>query len=283
MAAPTAILADWPGTDTGAKMEEMQMKRISNLLRGACIALAGLGATAVPALAEMSEITGSAAYRERIALPPESLLRVELRDVSKADAPSTLIAAQTVYTDGRVPIAFKLPYDTRLINDRHSYAVSATLSHDGQVLFRTDTVYPVITRDAGEEVDLLLVKASAPAPETDAAAGSAADFAGTWLAEDLMGQGVIDNLQSTLEIQADGTVGGLAGCNRFRGDVDIEGATFRAGPMALTQKACIPAVGEQEQRFMKVLGAANRIVMDGPYMKLLAPNGTEIGRFTKMN
>ena len=43
-----------------------------------------------------SRVTGSVTYRERIALPPTAVVTVRLVDVSRADAPSVLIAEQVI-------------------------------------------------------------------------------------------------------------------------------------------------------------------------------------------
>jgi len=65
-------------------------------------------------------VEGSATYRERIALPPDATLFVELQDVSLVDAPAVTLAAQR-YAFGGVPAGFELTYDDTLIQDNHSY------------------------------------------------------------------------------------------------------------------------------------------------------------------
>src|SRR3546814_3369922 len=49
-----------------------------------------------PGMAERMIVRGSLTYRERIALPPGSVAEVTLQDVSRADAPSTILARQTI-------------------------------------------------------------------------------------------------------------------------------------------------------------------------------------------
>ncbi|MGE6785746.1 META domain-containing protein [Ensifer adhaerens] len=78
---------------------------------------------------------------------------------------------------------------------------------------------------------------------------------GTWLAEDIGGGGVIDNLQSTLEIREDGTYGGMAGCNHFTGTFSLSDSRITFGPAASTRKMCVPAVMNQEQKFLKALSS----------------------------
>ena len=100
-------------------------------------------------------ITGSIAYRERIALPPTAQIEVRLDDVSLADAPVTNMATQSFASEGRqVPFAFTLTVDRADIDPRHSYAVSARITDaDGKLMFITDTRNSV-TFDSRSVIDL---------------------------------------------------------------------------------------------------------------------------------
>ncbi len=53
-------------------------------------------------------VSGTVAYRERLALTPGATLIVGLPDVSYADGPALLIARQTISDPGQVPIKFKV-------------------------------------------------------------------------------------------------------------------------------------------------------------------------------
>jgi len=79
------------------------------------------------AKAEFRTLEGTASYRERIGLRPGAILEVELRDVSRADARAPLLASIAVRPTGQVPIPFRLLYDSALIDERMTYAVSAKL------------------------------------------------------------------------------------------------------------------------------------------------------------
>lgn len=104
-----------------------------------------------------SQVTGSVTYRERIALPPTAVVTVRLVDVSLADAPSVLVTEQVIRTEGRqVPFEFALAYDASRILPSHSYAVQARIEDGGKLLFISDTMNPVITRDAPSRVDIVL-------------------------------------------------------------------------------------------------------------------------------
>ncbi len=104
-----------------------------------------------------SKVTGSIAYRERIALPPSAVVTVKLLDVSLADAPAVLIAEQVIATAGRqVPFEFVLRYDVSRIQPSHTYAVQVRIENGGKLLFISDTVNRVITQDAPTHLDIVV-------------------------------------------------------------------------------------------------------------------------------
>lgn len=103
-------------------------------------------------------LTGTASYRERVALPADSRLIVTLSDVSLADAPSVTIAQNQIVTAGQqVPISFALSYDRARIEPGRSYAVSARiLDGKGRLAWTTDTRNPL--PPPGQSIELWLVQ-----------------------------------------------------------------------------------------------------------------------------
>lgn len=126
---------------------------------------AGLMACATTGAERAGSITleGTVAYRERMALPANARISVEVRDVSRQDVASTLIASQEFAAAGRqVPIPFSLTYDAAKIVPRNTYAVSARITDPaGELMFITDTRVPL--PPPGETVTLNLVRAGAGA------------------------------------------------------------------------------------------------------------------------
>jgi putative lipoprotein len=109
--------------------------------------------------AATARVTGTVAYRERIALPPTAVITVQLVDVSRADAPATVIARQALPTAGRqVPFSFSLEYDPATIQTPHTYAVQVRIEDDGKLLFISDTLHAVITRGGPTHVDIIVRK-----------------------------------------------------------------------------------------------------------------------------
>jgi len=102
-------------------------------------------------------VTGTITYRERIALPPAALVKVQLVDVSRADATAVTLGEQILFTGGKqLPLFFKIPYDPEKIKSNHTYAVQARIEEDGRLRFINDQRYAVITFDAPLHVDMIL-------------------------------------------------------------------------------------------------------------------------------
>lgn len=116
--------------------------------------------TLVPNDNDMGTVTGSLAYRERIALPDNARITVALSDVSKMDVAAEVISSQAFMSEGKqAPYDFSLRYKLQDIKSSHTYAISARIEVNGKLIFITDTANHVIT-DASitNNLDLMLVK-----------------------------------------------------------------------------------------------------------------------------
>jgi putative lipoprotein len=208
-------------------------------------------------------VTGSVTYRERSALPPDAVVRVQLSDVSRQDAAAIPVAQATLTPAGpQVPLPFELRYDPKAIDSTHTYAVRATIESGGRLIFTTTTLSTVITRGRPTHVDLVLaaVPGRTPAPPAPSAA-----LVGTrWTLEDLAGAGVIDEARATLEFPEPGKIAGSGSCNRFFGTVSIDGNAMAIRPLGTTRMACAEAVAMQEVNYMRALQSAERYVLQGP-------------------
>lgn len=134
--------------------------------------------------ASAGTITGTAAYSERIALPPEAVFEAILEDVSRADAAAIVLGEARVEPAGQVQIPFAITFDDALIDQRMSYNVRGRITVDGALWFTTTEAYPVLTRGGGSEVTLRLERvarqAAAPAPAAPGMLGlPPASFTGT--------------------------------------------------------------------------------------------------------
>lgn len=112
--------------------------------------------------AAKAQVTGTVSYRERLALLPGVVIKVQLADVSRADAPAVVIGEQVVPADGnQVSFSFAISYEPATINPKNAYAVSARMEDtNGRLRFVTDQRYAVITRGAPTHVDLVMRQVS---------------------------------------------------------------------------------------------------------------------------
>ncbi|WAJ70879.1 YbaY family lipoprotein [Catenovulum adriaticum] len=114
---------------------------------------------------EQAVISGNIGYLERIALLPNSQATISLYDVSIADKKSELITEQTIdLKDKQVPIAFKLEFEADKLKENGRYAIRAIIkSQQGQLLWTTDTNYPVESTTSEQKLGMLrLVKVKSP-------------------------------------------------------------------------------------------------------------------------
>lgn len=120
--------------------------------------IVALRAEADLASSETAMITGTITYPQRIALPPNATVVVTLENVSRADAPSEIIAEETFQTAGQqVPIPFSLSYDPTDIEARDRYVVRAKIFYGNELSWTSTIVYPVITyNNPTTDVDLLM-------------------------------------------------------------------------------------------------------------------------------
>jgi putative lipoprotein len=110
-----------------------------------------------PPAAAAPAVSGTVAYRERMAMPENALLTIQLQDVSLADAPAAIIAEQKITFAGhQVPLSFELHYDPRKIDPKHTYALSARITLGDQLMFLNTTAARVITQGNPTKIDLVL-------------------------------------------------------------------------------------------------------------------------------
>lgn len=149
------------------------------------------------ALEELVTVSGTAAYRQPIAMPPDAVLSVQLEDVPLADAQSPVLAEFSEhFGDRQVPIAFTLPEPKTAIHANHRYNLRASITVGGALRFTTTRLYPVLTDDRLNRVDLLLDAVTTNALQTPLSVPSS--FAGTLPCADCPG------IMQTLTLRSDG-------------------------------------------------------------------------------
>jgi putative lipoprotein len=109
-------------------------------------------------------VTGTATYRERMALPPAAVFEATLEDISRADVRAEVLGSVRIEDPGLPPFSFEIACDPAQVQANHAYAVRARIAVQGCLLFTTDQVYPVLTRGHGQQVELLLRRAGGSLP-----------------------------------------------------------------------------------------------------------------------
>lgn len=104
-------------------------------------------------------VVGTVDFQDRSPLPPQSVLVIDLQDTSRADIPSQVVSQQSIKLEGlQPPFKFTLPVEASKVNPSSQYVVRARITNGKDPILVSDTVYPVLTRGAGQTADLTLVR-----------------------------------------------------------------------------------------------------------------------------
>jgi heat shock protein HslJ/uncharacterized lipoprotein YbaY len=97
---------------------------------------------------------------------------------------------------------------------------------------------------------------------------------GEWIVEDIAGAGIVDGSHATLNFGADGELAGSGSCNRYSGSYALTGEVLSvSSKTAMTMMACVPALMEQESRFMQLLSQVRRFSLDANGALILESDG----------
>jgi len=123
-----------------------------------------LAALAMPLPAQAGSLSGTAAYRERIALPPDAVFEAVLIDTAIADAPARELGRVRLQPAGQPPFRFSIPYRDGDVTPAGRYTVRATVRQGERLLFTTDTFTPVLRGGPSQPLSLKLVAAGTGRP-----------------------------------------------------------------------------------------------------------------------
>lgn len=222
--------------------------------------------------ADTIEVTVS--FRERIALPPDAELYVQLLDGSRADPSTRRVSAQRYAMDA-VPMSVLLSYDPHIVNSDGAYSITATIWSDGRPLFRTETELDVLGSDGGASVDMTLTMVAEPEPI------AARQVAGVrWAATEISGQPWEGDEPATLVFDEEMNFAIFAGCNRLSGKAILTEHTISfPANIAATMMACSPEVEDRERAIVSALGSVSGYVRYGTGLVLTDVNGAAVLHF----
>jgi putative lipoprotein len=241
------------------------------------------------AAAAQATITGTVAYRERIALPPDAIVQVRLDDVSQPEGAPKRVAETTVPTAGKqVPIPFELSYKPADIVPNRRYVVRAKITAGDKILFSTKTPYPVITRGAPTSLEILVQQGGGGRPgrtKPAAATGGAGLVGVQWKLVAIGGAPALerpDGQQAHVSFNTEKkSFSGSTGCNRLVGTLDLAGG-LRLAAGGMTMMACPEDVMEQEQAFLEALKATSGYRAADGSLDLLDGDGRVLARFVSV-
>jgi uncharacterized lipoprotein YbaY len=114
---------------------------------GAAAAPAATPAVTTTAKSLNGVLNGTVTYLERIALPANAVVQIELQDMSQPDVPPVILSYQRIVTNGKqVPIPFKLQYDPAQIDPKGTYALAARITVGRQLRWINNEPVPVLTQ-----------------------------------------------------------------------------------------------------------------------------------------
>ncbi len=104
-------------------------------------------------------VSGTLTYRDRVAIPANAVVTVQIAEVPTAGRAGLVIAEQRFTTNNaQPPFRYSIPYDAARIDAAKQYTVQSNISVGGQVRYTTNTVYRVISQGA-PVIDVNLVLA----------------------------------------------------------------------------------------------------------------------------
>lgn len=223
-------------------------------------------------------VSGEALYRERIMLPPNSILEVRLEDVSLADAPAELLAQSRSENPGTPPYTFKFSLDDDQFQPGHRYNLRASIRQGEQLIFTTDTAYPVNPEQL--QPYQLIMKKVARAPQQQQAPN--ASLVNTYWKLVRLGNMPVaatpEQREAHLIFKNNQRLQGFSGCNQFMGQYTQKAKRLELGPVAGTLRACVPAAA-YEQSFLQLLQGELSWSVQGDLLILKNTESGEEARF----
>jgi putative lipoprotein len=218
-------------------------------------------------------VRGTATYRERIAMPADAVFEVTLVDISRADAPASVVSRIRIASPGNPPIPFEVFYDPARIDPGRRYAVRARVLVHERPLFLTDQSYPV-TLGAGARTVEVLLKLASGGPDLALEHTS-------WKLTNLGGQPIhipAGAREVYLKLE-DGQMSGFSGCNSLGGKYVVNADQLALTHIASTMMYCEGPGMQIEKSLHAIMGRVSRYRIDGQVLEFLDPAGTVVARF----
>jgi heat shock protein HslJ len=83
-------------------------------------------------------------------------------------------------------------------------------------------------------------------------------------------------VETSIEFDSEGRMGGNVGCNGFGGDYTMDGETITFGPIMSTMMFCEGPIGEQEMGTLAVFQGSATFVLDGDTLTITSADGNSV-------
>ena len=230
-------------------------------------------------------VTGSALYRERIALPQGAVFEAVLEDTSLADAPAVRIGSTKLDNVRTPPFRFSITYDPAKIVENHTYSVRASVTVDGRLMFTSTTAHPVITKGNPSTVTIGLQHADAGSSPSVASRGVAPEpLENTYWKLTVLGSKPVDlgagKREPSLILHPEGMrTEVFAGCNSMAGTYTLKGKDIHFSALAGTLMACDGPIMDIEKGFADALTEAHTWRITGKQLLLIDANSRAVAQF----
>lgn len=151
------------------------------LAAGGCVLVLVACATEPPPA--KATLSGTATYRERIALTPDAAFEATLEDVSREDIAAPVLGRTRIESPGQPPIHFTITYNPAQLRPTGRYAVRARILRGEDMLFVSVTVTSVPGSGLTAPVDMLLQRAPGGASSTRGEEARLADLPATFVGD----------------------------------------------------------------------------------------------------
>jgi putative lipoprotein len=242
---------------------------------------------ASPAFAAKVSLPGEVTYREKAALPANAMLRIQLIDQSLPSAPPRLDVEAAIGA-GQVPLNFSLSFDDAIIVADHNYALIATISSGGALMFRNFEPYGVNPLVPASPVMITTTMVSTPAvvPQSSSSAEtqppSQPDLLGPmWTVVQIGDVTIPSRFAPTLTIDSNMRAGGTGGCNSWFAVAELNTETIRLGALAATKKSCGTARDGAEQAYFTSLASLASWKVEADTLTLYGADGGALLVFSR--
>ena len=219
-------------------------------------------------------------YRERIALPLGSTVKVTLENVAKMDIKAEIIAVKEVVLRGTPPYSVNIEYDSTRLNKHGLYVLRAQIEKDGNILFTNKQSIEAFPKNTHFPIKIMVQRRDHTASQV---LSDNAHLTGTYwrllvLAGTPVKLGAQDQEVYMILKERRQEVQGYAGCNTFLGDYNHSDNNISFTSLLSSRKYCEQNMA-QEHNFFATLVKSKSYDIHGKQMTLFDKTGLATALF----